>query len=125
MKLDTRTRTTVLVFAAFNIAWGIMLFFCHPRVPYTVISDVIPQAAWAVIFSISGALLLWGGIRHHLRTAYVFMIAGLFIKCLWEVGLLFRLQDGGTPPLVLLWGLAFSLQFFSVMYFKETPDERL
>lgn len=124
MKLDTRTHTTVLVFAVFNIAWGTMLFFYHPRVPYTVISNVIPQIVWAFIFSISGALLLWGGIRHHLRVAYVFMIIGLFVKSLWEVGLLLRLQDGGTPPLVLLWGLAFSLQFFAVMYFREAPRDR-
>lgn len=122
MKLDPRTRASVLSFAVFNIAWGVMLFFYHPKIPYTVISDIIPQLVWALIFTISGVLLLWGGVRQRCGIAYYMMITGLFVKCMWEVGLLFRLQDGGTPPLVLLWGLAFSLQFFSVMYFKETHE---
>lgn len=123
MKLDPRTRATVLCFAVFNIAWGVMLFFYSPRISYTVISHLIPQVVWGVIFLISGLLLLYGGVRQKTGLAYYLMIIGLFIKCMWEVGLLFRLQDGGTPPLVLLWGLAFSLQFFSVMYFKEVPHE--
>lgn len=123
MKLDMRTRATVLVFAVFNLAWGIMLFFYYPDIPYVVISHIIPQAVWAAIFSLSGLLLLYGGIKQHCWIAYYLMIVGLFVKTLWEVGLLFRLSDGGTPPLVLLWGLAFSLQFFSVLFFKEIPDE--
>lgn len=120
MKLDPRTRATVLTFAIFNIAWGVMLFFYYPRIPYTVISDYIPQVVWAVIFTISGLLLLYGGIRQRCGVAYYMMITGLFVKSLWEVGLLFRIQDGGTAPLILLWGLASSLQFFSVMFFRST-----
>lgn len=121
MRLDPRTRATVLSFAVFNIAWGIMLFFYYPNIPYTVISDVIPQSAWALVFFLSGVLLLYGGVRQRIGISYYMMIAGLFIKGIWEGGLLFRLQEGGTPPLVLLWGLAFSLQFFSLLYFKEFP----
>lgn len=124
MKLDPRTRATVLTFALFNVAWGVMLFFYYPRIPYTVISDYIPQVVWAVLFLVSGLLLFVGGAKQYSKLAYVFMITGLFVKSLWEVGLLFRLQQGGTAPLVLLWGLAFSLQFFAVLFFKETPDDR-
>lgn len=122
MKLDPRIRASVLSFAVFNLAWGVMLFFYHPSIPYTVISHIIPQLVWAVIFFLTGILLFYGGLRHRTGLSYYMMIAGLFVKCMWEVGLLFRLQDGGTPPLVLLWGLAFSLQFFSVMYFKEAHE---
>lgn len=125
MKLDSRTRTTVLVFATFNLAWGIMLYFYYPKIPYTVISNLIPQIVWALVFSLSGLLMLYGGIRQHCKVSYYMMISGLFVKSLWEVGLLFRLQEGGTAPLVLLWGLAFSLQFFSVLYFREEPDVRV
>lgn len=124
MKLDPRTRATVLTFAMFNIAWGVMLFFYYPRIPYTVISHYIPQIVWAVLFLLSGLLLLAGGLKQYCKLAYVLMIIGLFTKSLWEVGLLFRLREGGTAPLVLLWGLAFSLQFFAVLFFKEAPDER-
>lgn len=125
MKIHNIIRAFVLIFGGFNLIWGTMLFFYYPKIPYTVISNIIPQALWAITFLTSGVLMFYSAIKQKVNLAYAMMLVGLFIKSVWEVGLLLRLNFGGTPPLIILWGLAFCIQFATVIYFKEIPDERV
>lgn len=118
MKLNPWIHNTLIGFGVFNIAIGITLFFWYPLVPLTIISPLIRQSIWATIFLLSGLVTLFGLLTNKFRLLRTMMIIGLFIKGLWEIGLLFRIRNGGTIYLAELWGMIAYLQLLGVIYFR-------
>lgn len=118
MKLNPWIHHTLLGFAVFNVGIGLTLFFWYPRIPLTVVSPTIPQSAWGIVFLISGLVMLFGLFRNSLRLLRFMMILGLFVKIMWEIGLLFRIREGGALFLVELWAMIAYLQFLGVIYFS-------
>lgn len=58
-------------------------------------------------------------IEKRIASLWYMMIFGLFIKAMWEVGLLLRTLNGGTLFTAELWGLIFYLQLLGVIYFNR------
>lgn len=120
MKLNAWIHHTLIGFGIFNIMIGLTLFFWYPQVQLTVVSPFIPQGVWGTVFLISGLVILWGLYIHNLKLLWYTMVFGLFIKAMWEIGLVFRLNNGGTPLVPEVWGMLAYLQFLAVIFFK--PD---
>src|SRR3982750_2865038 len=118
MKLSPWIHMTLIGFGVFNLIIGTTLFFYYPKVPFTVISPVIPQFVWASIFLVSGIVMLVGLAKHYYKLLRYLMIFGLFLKMMWEIGLLFRILDGGTIFAVELWGMIMYLQLLGVVFFN-------
>lgn len=122
MKLNPWIHHTLLGFGIFNLGIGITLFFYYPRIPFTVISSTIPQPLWAIIFLVSGLVMFWGLLTHHYKLLRWLMVFGLFVKLMWEMGLIFRLSEGGAIFAVELWGMIAYMQLLGVIYFNpEVP----
>src|SRR5579872_4583907 len=117
MKLNPWIHHTLVGFGVFNSLLGVTLFFWYPRVPFDIISPLIPQALWATVFVLTGLLMLYGLYIRSLRLLRDMMIFGLFIKFMWEIGLLFRLDKNGGILSVELWGMIAYLQLLAVVYF--------
>lgn len=106
-------------FAVFNLAFGTTLFFYYPKVPFVTISPIIPQAVWACTFLLSGVIMTYGVLDKNIRLLWYLMLVGLFVKSSWEVGLLFRVFDGGAIIWTEMWGFLFYIQLLSVVYFNR------
>lgn len=106
-------------FAVFNTAIGVTLFFYYPKVPFSVISPLIPQAVWAGIFLATGLVMSFAVLKKKYRLLWHMMIVGLFIKTMWEIGLLLRIPNGGTLFTAEIWGLIFYIQFWGVTHFDR------
>lgn len=117
MKLNPWIARTLQGFTVFNLAIGVTLFFYYPKVAFTVISAGIPQPLWASIFMASGLIMAYGLLTHKYHFLRHMMVFGLFLKTLWEIGLLFRLSNGAGILSVELWGMIAYLQLLGVIYF--------
>lgn len=118
MTLNPLIRRILEGFAVFNVVIGITLFFYYPKTAFVIVSPSIPQPLWAIVFLLSGMALFYGLAKINLVFLRYMMILGLFIKAMWEVGLLFRLNRGGGVLSVELWGMIAYLQFIAVIYFN-------
>jgi len=118
MKLNPWIHYTLVGFATFNVVLGTTLFFYYPPIALTVVSPSIPQPLWASIFLASGLLMFYGLYARLPRLLRYMMIFGLFMKTMWEIGLLFRLGNGGGVIAVELWGMIAYMQLLGVVYFN-------
>lgn len=109
---------TLQGFTVFNLVIGTTLFFYYPKVAFSVISPSIPQPIWASIFLLSGVLMAYGLFMSHYRFLRYMMVFGLFLKVMWEIGLLFRLSNGAGVLSVELWGMIAYFQLLGVVYFN-------
>ena len=125
MSLTRWIQHTLVGFGLFNIVIGVTLLFYYPKVPFTVISPLIPQVLWALIFIMSGIITLVAMLRRVYWVAYYMMIIGLFIKVMWEIGFAFRILNGGTVFSVELWGMIAYFQFLGVIYFNPVAHDEL
>lgn len=123
MKLNPWIHHTLVGFGVFNLAIGLTLFFWYPKIPLTVVSPTIPQDAWGIVFLLSGLIMFLGLFRNDYRLLRYMMVFGLFLKLMWEIGLLFRIREGGALFLVELWGMIAYLQLLGVIYFN--PEKHL
>lgn len=118
MRLNPWVLRTLQGFMVFNLVIGTTLFFYYPKVAFSVISPSIPQPLWASIFLLSGVLMAYGLFKKHFVFLRYMMIFGLFLKVMWEIGLLFRLSNGAGVLSVELWGMIAYFQFLGVIYFN-------
>ena len=123
LKLHPWIHYILLGFGVFNLMIGITLFFWYPKVPLSVVSPLIPQDVWASIFLLSGLVFMFGLLRGLLPLLRSMMVFGLFIKIMWEIGLLFRLHDGTGILSVELWGMIAYLQLLAVVFFSPKKDQ--
>lgn len=118
MRLNPWVLRTLQGFMVFNLVIGATLFFYYPKVAFSVISPSIPQPLWASIFLLSGVLMAYGLFKKHFVFLRYMMIFGLFLKVMWEIGLLFRLSNGAGVLSVELWGMIAYFQLLGVIYFN-------
>lgn len=118
MKLPHWITGSLWAFGIFNTVIGLYLFTYSPRVALTIISPLIPQYTWATIFLVTGVLIFIGLYKKYFRFLYTLMVAGLFIKLMWETGLILRIQFGGTLFTAILWGMIAFWQILVVKYFR-------
>lgn len=118
MKLNPWVQRTLQGFTVFNMVIGTTLFFYYPKTPFSVISPSIPQPLWACVFLLSGVLMAYGLFMNRYRFLRYMMIFGLFLKVMWEIGLLFRLSNGAGVLSVELWGMIAYFQLLGVVYFN-------
>lgn len=118
MRLNPWIHHTLVGFGVFNLLIGTTLLFWYPKVPLSIVSSIIPQSLWASVFILSGLTMLYGLYTHNLRLLRYLMVFGLFLKLMWEIGLLFRLGSSGGILSVELWGMIAYLQLLGVIYFS-------
>lgn len=118
IKLNPWVHRTVEGFGVFNLVIGTTLLFYYPKTPFAIVSPSIPQPLWATVFLSSGILIFYGLFKMNLYFLRYMMIFGLFLKVMWEIGLLYRLTNGGGVISVELWGMIAYLQFLAVIYFN-------
>lgn len=117
MRLNPWVLRTLEGFTVFNLGIGVTLFFYYPKIAFEVISPSIPQPFWATIFLLSGFIMAYGLFSRKYILLRQMMIFGLFLKTMWEIGLLFRLAHGAGVLSVELWGMIAYLQLLGVIYF--------
>lgn len=125
MKLNPWIHYNLLGFGIFNCVMGIILFFYYPSIPLTVISSSIPQIVWALLFIGSGIVTLIGIRSKWLYTLRYVMSFNLFVKMMWEVGLLLRIAQGGNLFIASLWAMVAFEQFLVVIFFNPIHYERI
>lgn len=62
--------------------------------------------------------MAYGLFMSHYRFLRYMMVFGLFLKVMWEIGLLFRLSNGAGVLSVELWGMIAYFQLLGVVYFN-------
>lgn len=118
MKLNPWVHHTLEGFGVFNLLIGTTLYFYYPKNALTVVSSSIPQPLWASVFLTSGVLIFYGLWKMNLEFLRYMLIFGLFLKIMWEIGLIVRLSNGGGIISAELWGMIAYLQLLAVIYFN-------
>ena len=112
------------VFSALNIALAAGIFLWKPTIFPLVAPNLFWLHIWAVLFATIGILLAHGLLAKHWEMLRAYMCVGLLYKLLWSVALFFRIKDGGTFLVAVLFvGLAL-LQAVVIIFYLP-PDEAI
>jgi len=115
--LDPPTFWFALGFTILNLILGVGIFMWEPTIFPVVAPNQIFMSLWGATFIGVGLTMAfamwkrqWGLLRNMMKT-------GLFIKILWAVALFFRIGDGGTLLIAVIWTALAYFQALSIVFF--------
>ena len=98
------TATICWIFAWVNVALGLGFLFLFDqatlKTPLFLISKYIPAHLWGHIFLILAVIMIYGLKKNSWLLVRRMMLAGLIVKSIWFVQLVFRTIDN---PSTILW----------------------
>lgn len=111
---------------AHSMSWGfaasnLLLFlgFVTLKAPISLIiaNSVLTTTLWAYIFGVLGVIMVYSLLVKKYKILRYSMLIGVFIKMVWLIALLLRIQLGGSLLIVVLWALVTYTQFSLYIFF--------
>lgn len=116
-ELDPPTFWFALGFSVLNIVIGIGVLFWEPSIFPVVAPTLLIMKIWGSLFMSMGITMAYAMWRRDWGLLRNLMKVGLFMKLLWAVALFFRIGDGGTLLIAVIWTALAYFQALSIVFF--------
>lgn len=112
----------ILVFAVFNILFGLSLFFAIDQTKITasllIVNNVFSYKFWGVVFILIGLLKLFALKTNNWDLSRKSLIVGVAIKAAWAVALVVRsFTSPGTFLVSIIWVALAAIQISTFIFF--------